>query len=184
MRSNMQRLSNSLPPGGRRRGWEDTRWQVAFLLIFSLLSSAWGENLQLPAPGPKDTCPVCGMFVALYPDWVATVQYKDGHAHHFDGAKDLFKYLLNLPKYAPGHQLADMIAIGVTEYYGVTRIDARTAWYVTGSDMLGPMGHELVPLATQAEAKEFLKDHQGKHIIRFDEITLELLQNLDQGKFE
>ncbi|MER2603690.1 MAG: nitrous oxide reductase accessory protein NosL, partial [Candidatus Competibacter phosphatis] len=62
-------------------------------MIFSL-SSARTEPLQLPAPGPQDTCPVCGMFVSLYPDWVATLVYKDGHAHHFDGAKDLFKYLL------------------------------------------------------------------------------------------
>ena len=75
--------------------------QWAALLLAVALLPAWGEGLRLPAPGPKDTCPVCGMFVSLYPDWVATVLYKDGHAHHFDGAKDLFKYLLNLPKYAP-----------------------------------------------------------------------------------
>ena len=87
---------------------------AALLLTFSLLSPVWGEGLQLPAPGAKETCPVCGMFVALYPDWTATVLYQDGHAHHFDGAKDLFKYLLNLPKYAPGHQQADIAAIGVT----------------------------------------------------------------------
>ena len=148
------------------------------------LSPAWSENLQLPAPGPKDTCPVCGMFVALYPDWVATVLYKDGHAHHFDGAKDLFKYLLNMPKYAPGHAQADIAAIGVTEYYGVTKIDARAAWYVIGSDVLGPMGHELVPLATQAEAEEFQRDHKGKRVFRFDQITPALLENLDHGKFE
>ena len=110
--------------------------------------------------------------------------YQDGHAHHFDGAKDLFKYLLNLPKYAPGHSQADITAMGVTDYYGVTRIDARTAWYVIGSDALGPMGHELVPLATQAEAEEFLKDHHGQRIVRFDDINLKLLENLDQGKFE
>jgi copper chaperone NosL len=157
---------------------------VVFLLTFSLLLPAWGEGLQLPTPGPKDTCPVCGMFVALYPDWVATVLYKDGHAHHFDGAKDLFKYLLNLPKYAPGHSQADIAAIGVTDYYGVTRIDARSAWYVIGSDTLGPMGHELVPLATQAEAEEFLKDHQGQRIVRFDDINVKMLENLDQGKFQ
>jgi nitrous oxide reductase accessory protein NosL len=142
------------------------------------------QNPQLPNPGPKDTCPVCGMFVSLYPDWVATVLYQDGHAHHFDGAKDLFKYLLNLPKYAPGHSRDDMTAIGVTEYYGVTRIDARAAWYVIGSDTLGPMGHELVPLKTQAEAEEFLKDHHGKRILRFDDVTPALLENLDRGKFE
>ncbi len=157
---------------------------TAFLLIFSLLTPAWSKGLQLPAPGPKDTCPVCGMFVSLYPDWVATVLYKDGYAHHFDGAKDLFKYLLNRPKYAPNHAQTDIAAMGVTEYYGVTRIDARSAWYVIGSDTLGPMGHELVPLATQAEAEEFLKDHQGQRIVRFDDVDLKLLETLDHGKFE
>ena len=158
------------------------RQWAGLLLAFALLP-AWGEGLQWPAPGQKDTCPVCGMFVSLYPDWVATVLYKDGHAHHFDGAKDLFKYLLNLPKYAPGHAQADIAAIGVTEYYNVSRIDARTAWYVIGSDTLGPMGHELVPLATQAEAEEFQRDHQGKRTVRFDEVTPALLEALDQGKF-
>ena len=157
--------------------------QWAGLLLAVALLPAWGEGLQWPAPGPKDTCPVCGMFVSLYPDWVATVVYRDGHAHHFDGAKDLFKYLLNLPKYAPGHAQADIAAIGVTEYYNISRIDARTAWYVIGSDTLGPMGHELVPLATQAEAEEFQRDHQGKRTVRFDEVTPALLDQLDQGKF-
>ena len=142
------------------------------------------DSSPFPSPGPKDTCPVCGMFVSLYPDWVATALYQDGHAHHFDGAKDLFKYLLNLPKYAPGHSRDDIAAIGVTEYYGVTRIDARAAWYVIGSDTPGPMGHELVPLKTQAEAEEFLKDHHGKRIVRFDEVTPALLEQLDHGKFE
>jgi hypothetical protein len=38
------------------------------------------------------------MFVSRYPDWVATVLYQDDHAHHFDGPKDLFKYLQDLDK--------------------------------------------------------------------------------------
>jgi nitrous oxide reductase accessory protein NosL len=124
------------------------------------------------------------MFVSRYPDWVATVLYRDGHAHHFDGAKDMFKYLLDLPKYAPGHTSADIASIGVSEYYGLTRIDAHLAWYVIGSDVLGPMGHELVPLRTPDEATEFLRDHHGKRILRFDDVTLPLLRGLDQGQFD
>ncbi|MBK8898623.1 MAG: nitrous oxide reductase accessory protein NosL [Candidatus Competibacteraceae bacterium] len=158
-------------------------WLAAALWLLSR-SPAWSQELQLPAPGSKDTCPVCGMFVSRYPDWVATVLYKDGHVHHFDGAKDLFKYLLNLPKYAPDHTQADIAATGVTDYYGVKRLDARAAWYVIGSDVLGPMGHEPVPLATQADAEEFQRDHKGKRILRFDELTPPVLDNLDQGKFE
>lgn len=157
---------------------------LALLLFCSLCPLAEAETLQVPAPGPKDTCPVCGMFVAKYPAWIATVLYRDGHAHHFDGAKDLFKYLFDLPRWAPGHRADDMTAIAVTEYYGLSRIPAREAWYVIGSDVTGPMGHELVPLATEEDAQEFLRDHAGKRILRFDEVTPDLPGRLDQGTFD
>ncbi len=141
-------------------------------------------RLDLPKPSIKDTCPVCGMFVAKYPEWVGTVLYKDGHTHHFDGAKDLFKYLLDMPKWAPKDKAENIKSIGVTEYYELTLIDARKAFYVIGSDVLGPMGHELLPLATEDDAKEFMKDHKGKKIMRFDEVKMELLIKLDNGEFE
>ena len=164
---------------------ETTPLIPALLLLCLLTTSALAEQqLQVPDPGPRDTCPVCGMFVAKYPEWIATVVYKDGHAHHFDGAKDLFKYLFDLAKWAPGHDRAQIAAIGVTEYYGLERIPADTAWYVIGSDVLGPMGHELVPLETREDAEEFLRDHQGRRILRFDEVTPELPAALDAGDFD
>ncbi len=155
-----------------------------FLFLPLLVSAQSNTALKLPDPGLKDTCPVCGMFVAKYPEWIATVLYKDSHAHHFDGAKDLFKYLLDYEKWAPGHNKNDIAGIGVTEYYSLGRIRAEDAWYVIGSDVLGPMGHELVPLETEADAKEFMADHGGKKIMRFDEVTYPLLKKLDIGEFE
>ncbi|WP_260843362.1 nitrous oxide reductase accessory protein NosL [Sedimenticola selenatireducens] len=155
----------------------------AVLLLFFLSGGVTAETLDLPAPKQNDTCPVCGMFVAKYPAWIATVQYQDEHLHHFDGTKDLFKYLLDMPRWAPGHRQEDIKAIGVTEYYTLTRIDMRTAYYVIGSDVLGPMGHELIPLETEADAREFLQDHKGIRILRHDEVTRELLEALDKGQF-
>ncbi|MCA1974013.1 MAG: nitrous oxide reductase accessory protein NosL [Caenispirillum sp.] len=134
-------------------------------------------------PGPKDLCPVCGMLVSKYPNWTALVQYRDGHVHYFDGAKDLFKYLHELPKYAPRHRREDIVLVQVTDFYTLARLDARTAFYVVGSDVLGPMGHELVPLASRADAEEFLKDHKGRRILGFDEVTRELPYRLDEGRF-
>jgi len=154
--------------------------QGVLLALTSILAMASGaEPLSVPNPSPGDTCPVCGMFVAKYPEWIATVVYKDGHAHHFDGAKDLFKYLHDVPRYAKGHRREDIATIAVTEYYGLTRIDAHHAWFVIGSDVLGPMGHELVPLANAAEAEEFLRDHKGREVLRFRQVTPELLRRLD-----
>ena len=149
----------------------------AWLAAWSALAAA--QAVSVPKPGPKDLCPVCGMLVSKYPNWVAAVVYTDGHAHHFDGAKDLFKYLQELPRYAPGHRREDVATVAVTDFYNLEKIDARQAWYVTGSDVLGPMGHELVPLATRADAEDFLKDHKGKRILRFADVVPEVLKALD-----
>jgi nitrous oxide reductase accessory protein NosL len=153
------------------------------LAILFLFGGAQGDEVSVPKPGPKDTCPVCGMFVALYPEWIATALYRDGHAHHFDGAKDLFTYLLDLGRWAPGHRAENIATLAVTDYYGVTRIDARTAWYVIGSDTLGPMGHELIPLASREDAEGFMADHAGKRILRFEDVTKALIDDLNAGRF-
>jgi nitrous oxide reductase accessory protein NosL len=63
------------------------------------------------------------------------------------------------------------------------KIDARKALYVMGSDVMGPMGHELTPLATRADADDFLKDHKGKRILRYDEVTAEIVAAVDDGRF-
>jgi nitrous oxide reductase accessory protein NosL len=55
---------------------------------------------------------------------------------------------------------------------------------VVGSDVYGPMGHELVPLADEAEAREFLADHKGRRTLRADGVSLALLEGLDAGRFE
>ena len=162
------------------------RFFAAMLLVLALPAGAGAgpAPVAFPDPKPRDLCPVCGMVVSKYPPWVATVVYRDGHAHHFDGAKDMFKYLFDVPRYAKGHRAQDIARIGVTEYYEVKRIDARTAWYVIGSDVLGPMGHELIPLASRADAEEFMHDHGGKRILRFDEVKRDLPGKLDVGRFD
>jgi len=156
----------------------------ALLLALALTPSGWGAAVEVSKPGPTDRCPVCGMFVARYPEWIATVVYQDGHSHYFDGAKDLFKYLTNLPRWAPGHRVEDQRLIAVTEYYGTTAIEATQAFYVIGSDVLGPMGHELIPLTSREEAEEFLRDHKGRRVLRYQEVTPEWLERIDQGRFE
>jgi copper chaperone NosL len=50
--------------------------------------------------------------------------------------------------------------------------------------VLGPMGHEFVPLASQADAEEFLRDHKGRRMLRFNEIRPGLPEKLDRGRFE
>lgn len=159
------------------RGLVMPRLLFALLMVFALSPARAGE-IVVPPPQQGDKCPVCGMFVAPYPEWVAAVVYKDGHAHYFDGAKDLFRFLQSPTRWAPGHRDADVAGISVTEYYAVRPIDAKPAFYVIGSDVYGPMGRELIPLATEADAAEFVRDHGGK-VLRFDAVTADILDGLN-----
>lgn len=95
----------------------------------------------------------------------------------------MFKFLGDLAKYAPGHRKDDITGIYVTDFYNLERIDARQAIFVIGSDVLGPMGHELVPLASKADAHDFMKDHKGKRVLSFDMVKPEIPFSLDNGKF-
>lgn len=154
---------------------------VAVLLAAAILSAGPPPAALEPyRPGPREKCPVCGMFVAKYPEWIAGVTFRDGTHAIFDGAKDLFKFWFDPGGFLPSRSREDVAAIFVTDYYTLEQQDAREAFYVVGSNVLGPMGHELVPFATQAAAKEFLRDHLGQRILRFDQVTKELVRSLDR----
>lgn len=157
------------------------RYKLFIVLTILLLGAALSQAAG-PAPqkaGPRDKCPVCGMFVAKYPDFAAQLIFRDGSRSHFDGAKDLFKYYLNLPRYAPARKPGDIVAMYVTNYYDLTFIDGFKAVYVEGSDVFGPMGRELIAFAKESEASEFMRDHKGKTLLRFKDITPALLRTMD-----
>ena len=152
---------------------------ITSLILTLLLSLTHGGERKPIKPSPKDKCPVCGMFVAKYPDFLAEILFKDGSYAIFDGTKDMFKYLLNLKKYNPSKKLENIDSIYVTDYYNLTLIDGYQAFYIVGSDVYGPMGKELIPLGKETDAIEFRKDHKGKSILKFKDITYEIIKELD-----
>ena len=158
-----------------------TRLVFVFLLTLTLtlITDSYGGERKPIKPSQKDKCPVCGMFVAKYPDFLAEILFKDGSYAVFDGTKDMFKYYFNLKKYNPQKRLEDIDSIYVTDYYNLTLMDGYQTFYVTGSDVYGPMGKELIPLEKEADAKEFMKDHKGQSILRFKGITYQIIKGLD-----
>jgi len=152
---------------------------LALIIMLLGISLPLAAELKPNKAGSKDKCPVCGMFVAKYPDFAAQIQFRDGSVFHFDGAKDMFRYYLNISRYAPGKKTTDIAAVFVTNYYDLTMVNGLTAYYVAGSDVYGPMGNELVPFVRETEAGTFAKDHKGKSIIRFRDVNLAILKALD-----
>jgi copper chaperone NosL len=149
------------------------------MAVFLSWSTLQGADKMPVKPTQRDKCPVCGMFVHKYPDYLAQISFKDGSIVFFDGSKDMYKYYFNLPKYNPAKKTSDIDFIFVTDYYSLTSIDGMKAFYVLGSDAYGPMGRELIPFEKEIEAREFLKDHKGKSILRFRDITYSIVKGLD-----
>lgn len=152
------------------------RSAVFFLLLILTVPAIAGSAIT---PGPRDKCLVCGMFVAKYPDWAAVIEYTNGRVIWFDGVKDLLKGLLAPGKYGLPKAQSDIKAIWVKDYYTLTFVDGRSASYVLGSDIMGPMGKELIPFAKGPDAKGFLKDHSGEKILRFDQLTSDIVKKLE-----
>ena len=130
------------------------------------------EELPKLTVTKKDKCPICGMYLHYYPTWVTRITYSDKKVYSFDGIKDMLKYYFK-------HQKG-IKSIWIQDYYTLKTLDARKAFYVIGSDVYGPMGHELIGFATLKSAKNFSLDHKGKDILSFREITPKVVRSLDE----
>ena len=152
---------------------------IPIILLVISHSIGFTDEIKPKEPGKKDKCPVCGMFIYKYPDWVGEIIFKDGKTVFFDGAKDLFKYFFNMKKYETVKTQKDISAIYVTEYYDMKMIDAESAFFVIGSDVFGPMGKELIPFKTREDAEQFKKDHGGTGILTFEQVKPDVIEKLD-----
>jgi len=125
-------------------------------------------------------CTVCGMFVSKYPAWISKIVHKDGKKEYFDGVKDMLVYYFNPEKYGAvkGNPIVELL---VQDYYSLTSFDAKKAYYVVGSDVYGPMGHEFIPFSSSEAAEAFNHDHHGREILTFDRITSELVESMRSG---
>lgn len=150
---------------------------VLFCAVTGVTVSAAEKGAVTAPAGAK--CPVCGMFIAKYPDWTATVRFKDGTTSYYDGPKDMFTHYFDTARYTPAKRQADIVALAVKEYYSLAMIDARTAFFVSGSDVNGPMGSELIPFSTKKDATSFKLDHKGKLILRFSDVTRQTIKSLN-----
>lgn len=132
-----------------------------------------GKHIDVPGDAK---CPVCGMFVSKYPKWAGYMEH-DGNKYYFDGVKDMMKYYIFDGDFP--YDRSQISKMTVSDYYTLEEIPAKEAFYVWESDIFGPMGRELIPFKSKKSAKAFMDDHNGKVIVKFDEITDKMVMSLD-----
>ena len=147
------------------------------LIYFLMAGDSNMTTVEEAIKVPKESkCPVCGMFVAKYPKWVALIEVEK-KKHYFDGVKDMMKFYIFDVDFP--YDRSKINKMEVTDFYTLKGIKAKEAFYVVGSDVFGPMGDELIPFATKESAQNFMNDHQGEKVLGFSAITAKLVMALD-----
>jgi copper chaperone NosL len=131
-----------------------------------------------PQDIPNDlTCGKCGMYPANYPQWQTQIIFTDNSMTAFDGCKCMFEFMQDMGQYDQTHTKDDIARIWVRDFNSGEWIDAKTAHFVIGSEVMGPMGKELIPFNDVNTAATFQKEHGGE-LAGFDAIGMETLKPL------
>jgi len=117
-------------------------------------------------------CDFCGMPYADYPNWHVHAQPSSGkNTFYFCSPNCFFSHTFEQSTdYAQG-------SVTMVDYYKLADIDGKSAFYVSGSDVPGPMGVGLVPFATEADAQAFWDEHNASGIHTFEEVTPAVLKS-------
>jgi nitrous oxide reductase accessory protein NosL len=144
---------------------------LLLISVFLFLNACTGSNHNDNNQSTENQrCAQCGMPTEEFQVWRGKI-VTTAATKHFCSPRCLF---IN----SQAHRIAPTDSIFVTDYYEQTLIDGRKAYYVTGSDVIGPMGHDLIPLASQQAAEDFMKEHKGQQLLTFDQINAETIRQL------
>lgn len=124
-----------------------------------------------------DRCPVCGMFPAKRPKTAAAMVLADGRTFYFCGNGCLLRTWHATPAYlnAPREAIRRMV---VRDYFSGDPLDADKAWWVAGSDVIGPMGPAIVAMGSEQAVERFQARHHGKTVFQLDGLNEQLWDRL------
>ncbi|MDM7857605.1 nitrous oxide reductase accessory protein NosL [Thiopseudomonas acetoxidans] len=133
-----------------------------------------------------DECHVCGMLITEWPGAKGqSINKQNGETHKFCSTVDMFSWWLQPENKTLQAQIYvhDMAKTHWDTPEDEHLIDARKAWYVVGSDMLGAMGPSLVSYSDKAAAEKLAHDRGGR-VISFEQIDLAVLKEIAQAGHE
>ena len=127
----------------------------------------------------KDTsCLVRHLKVYKDPQWVAKIELKNGKKVFFSSPKSMFEFYFRPGKwYDVGvKDENDFKDILVTDFETLKPVKAKGAFYIYGTNVSGPAGDDLIAFDSYAAAEKFSKEHNGKRILGFRDVSDALIR--------
>lgn len=127
---------------------------------------------KIKEPTPEDSCAVCGMRPAMFPNHNAQILTKNGDTVHFCSTQCMTAYNADPAKYAK--EPAPTNLAWVKLFSDGMYESAFGAYYVVGSKVDGPMGKEAIPFKVKKDAEDFAKENGGQ-VVMYPQLTPELI---------
>lgn len=139
-------------------------------LIFASASLIAAGQYSPQTIAKEERCLVCGMYPSNYPNWHSQIVFKDGKHSSFDSQMDMFRYLQSMTRYDKNHAENDIGAIYVVDHENKSWLDAKKAFFVSGSRINGPMGADLPAFTGKKQALDFTRK-SGGNVLEFQQVT-------------
>lgn len=162
-------------------------WFISALACVALLNSVGCEKQSaIAAPEPhtltRDASGYyCLMTVVYHKGPKGQIILSDGKVNWFTSVRDTIAFTLlpEEPKNIAAIYVNDMSQADWDNPGEDNWIDARSAWYVIGSQRVGGMGAaEAVPFATEDSAQAFTEKHGGE-VVAFEDIPPDYILESD-----
>lgn len=114
-------------------------------------------------------CKHCGMRIETSSPWRTELIGADGAVTNFDTPR------CALSSWRSGKSSA--VSVRVQEYYERRWLGGGDVRFIIGGDVLGPMGHDLVPV-DPARATKFIQDHGADRALTLDEVNMDVLRTI------
>ncbi|WP_200763996.1 nitrous oxide reductase accessory protein NosL [Nitrosophilus alvini] len=119
--------------------------------------------------------------ISKHPEFATEIVLKDGRVIHFCCVKSMMDFYFR-PWFYKEFNVKDAKEIKemyVQDYMSGKKVDAKSAFYVFGSRIVGPKGDDLIPFENYEKAQLFTLKHGGSRIMPFGKITKGLIKYLD-----
>ncbi len=156
---------------------------MKFLIaIICICTALFANTLQFEGLGyddlnisPTQVCPVKQVTLDKNRDFIGVVVYKDNSFDVTSSPKYTFKQLHHIQK----TKEKEVAKTFVMDYKTKKLIDTQSAYYVFGSTLMSVGGDDIIPFASENDAKAFMQQHKGKQIYRVDRMSEKFIDFLE-----
>jgi nitrous oxide reductase accessory protein NosL len=153
---------------------------VAWVFVFGTVWAQEAFKTKITLTEHNATDAVYLLPLNKYPKWLCEAEFADKSRQQFVSVKSMMQVYYHQDYFLARKLIpAKIEKLYVQDYLTGEKVDARKAFYVFGSRIVGPHGDDLIPFSSEENAKLFMLKHGGTKILPFGKLSKGLIRYLD-----